>query len=306
VVAAAAPTAQRAPPGVAVTAAPAGVAPGVGGAAPAHAVGVTSGHASPPQAASSSSSSSSAAAAAAAFSKAQAAAAAATAAVGWGGTAGGGAPLQHGAVIGARPAAVRAPPGHDDPQHRRPPQYFACRHFTRQGRCATGTACKFAHGEQELRYWNDHYAVPVQQAATSWKISAAPPRPPPVTGERAAKVPTTFALCRHFSNLGRCAPPARLAQGGRLTEEARWGERMHPVTRFEGRWADWRGAVVGGCWLLGWGGCRWLGGSCRLGERCRFAHGGEELNSWNAATGKRMLTEEELSKQVNQALSTEH
>eukprot|EP01047_Picozoa_sp_COSAG01_P024481 COSAG01_NODE_1513_length_10065_cov_63.160144_18_plen_110_part_00 len=54
------------------------------------------------------------------------------------------------------------------------------------------------------------------------------------------------------------------------------------------------------------GGCRWLGGSCRLGERCRFAHGGEELNSWNAATGKRTLTEEELSKQVNQALSTEH
>ena len=136
-------------------------------------------------------------------------------------------------------SSIRRPPGLDTGANR-PPRYHMCRHYQERGRCSTGDVCKFAHGAEELAYWNEHYAVTLP--ATGF-ARAGPPRPVPVGQQRSF---ATFALCRHFSTHG----------------------------------------------------------ICRMGDQCRFAHGGDELNAWNAATGKAQLTDGELKAQVDRNLAS--
>ena len=133
-----------------------------------------------------------------------------------------------------QPGGIRIPPSGREASGigATPGGFRMCQHFAGSGWCVKGAACGFAHGDEELTYWNQRYQ-PISKVNTP----LAGPRPLPTTNLNMG----SFALCRHFS----------------------------------------------------------INGSCRMAERCKFAHGIEELNAWNVAAGKPKLTEQQVEAQLN-------
>jgi len=127
-----------------------------------------------------------------------------------------------------------------------------CRNWERDGTCADGANCRFAHGERELR-----------------ALAREPPPRGSFSGIAARPDSKLFKtqLCRHWERFGSCIAglecgfahgEAELRQGG-LTERDRFKTDFLRKTRM----------------------CAFYqrDGSCSLGEKCFFAHGEAELRS---------------------------
>ncbi|CAK0827754.1 unnamed protein product, partial [Prorocentrum cordatum] len=218
----------------------------------------------------------------------------------------------------ARPRSVipKAPPVGSGEAHKQQHRLYKtqlCKRFEGTGSCQLGEACQFAHGQAELRGGAGGQAAPAEGAGGTGAVATSPDEPGAYVDIPGAYIDVEEDLADVASPNADCddgpnrPPPGDLEEPGDASAGVRPAKRRRALGKYAddedeaalgpggggaraSSWAPAKRAKAAAALCKGWV----QTGDCQFGERCKFAHGEEELMAGPA------VKKAELCKYVSQ------